>query len=129
MGDLTKDFSRAEVGCPCAACALLPRRPMPTDKALNALQDVRDFYGQPIRINRGVSCAAHNAAVGGASDSGHLPEHAYAFDLACDRSNARYSLLKAILVLGEFSFVEVAAGHIHIDQRPGSPRLIIGEDH
>lgn len=38
----------------------------------NRLQVIRDLLGKPITINSGYRTAAHNASVGGKSDSQHL---------------------------------------------------------
>lgn len=40
-------------------------------KLARALQELRDLIDKPIRITSGYRCTAHNAAVGGVSDSQH----------------------------------------------------------
>lgn len=127
MGNLTRNFDREDFWChcsrpDCAGHALICRMDV-----VNDIQDVRDFLGEPIIIDRGVSCAAHNKELGGTDDSRHLPKHADALDLRCHSSEQRYRLVRGIIMLGRFTFIEVADKHVHVDKRPGDNRLIIGE--
>lgn len=69
MGDLTEHFSRSEFACKCG-CGL-DNIDM---EAVRALQSARYLIGVPVIVHRGCSCAAHNAAVGGAPASMHLPQ-------------------------------------------------------
>lgn len=128
MGDITKNFSKSDFQCCCVVCREDPARPATKSEAINALQDVRDFLGKPLIVNRGVSCPAHNGALGGAGDSRHLPQHADAIDLACNGSEEAYRIVRALITLGKFTFIEVSPHHIHIDMRPGEKRLITGPD-
>jgi hypothetical protein len=50
-----------------------------TQALIDKIEQLRTLVGMPISIDRGVSCVEHNAAVGGAADSEHLPI-AYASD-------------------------------------------------
>ncbi len=129
MGDVSRNFSLEDFQCRCQVCATDPDRPGLKAEALNALQNVRDFLGEPIIINRGVSCSAHNQALGGAGDSRHLPEHADAVDCRSFGSDYAYRLVRAAMTLGKFSFIELAPDHLHLDMRPGDKRLITGKDH
>lgn len=68
MGDLSKNFSRAEFACRCSSCNFDT-----VDAELVAiLQDVRDHFGAPVTITSGCRCALHNRAVGGGERSQHL---------------------------------------------------------
>ncbi len=129
MGNLTRNFDREDFGCHCHACAVQKDFPISKPEAIDALQNVRDVYGQPIHVARGLSCAAHNEEIGGAGDSRHLPEHADGLDLRVTSSAESYDLVHAIMVAGQFTFIEIARRHVHVDMRPGPQRLIFGEDH
>lgn len=64
---LTKDFKREEFACRCK-CGYDT-----VDIGLIAvLQDARDYFGEPLIVNSGARCPAHNKAVGGADNSQHL---------------------------------------------------------
>lgn len=66
MGDLSKNFSRKEFACHCG-CGF-------DDISLEliaVLQQLRDYYGKPVKINSACRCEKHNAKVGGAKHSKH----------------------------------------------------------
>ncbi len=69
MGDLTRNFSRIEFECHCG-CGL---DDIDLD-TVQALQELRDKLGLPVKVLCGCRCARHNAAVGGALHSYHTPE-------------------------------------------------------
>ncbi len=124
MGDLTKNFSRSDFLCHCVVCAENPARPSTKIEVVHALQDVRDVYGKPIIVTRGVSCSAHNASLGGVSDSRHLEKHADAVDLAHNSGEEAFELVSALMTLGKFTVLRVYPKHIHADMRPGSRRFL-----
>jgi len=66
MGDLTRNFSRSEFACPCCGRADVDMR------LVEALQELRDLAGVPVRVNSGFRCEKHNREVGGARRSRHL---------------------------------------------------------
>ena len=68
MGDLTKNFSRAEFACKCGECE--SREVSPT--LARGLQSMRDRAGVKIIVNSGYRCPKHNAAEGGAKNSQHV---------------------------------------------------------
>ena len=76
MGDLTRNFSRAEMRCPCCDLATIDW------ETLNALQELRNYYNQVITITSAARCKSHNQAVGGAKDSMHLQCRAVDFTIA-----------------------------------------------
>lgn len=81
MGDLTKNFNRAEFACKGANCC---GHSAPVSvRLVNALQTLRDKLGVPLTINSGFRCVKHNAAVGGKPNSQHL--YGTAADVACPK--------------------------------------------
>lgn len=67
MGDLTANFSRKEFACKCG-CGFDNISP----KLVEALQELRDYFGQTIWVTSGCRCFSHNEAVGGRDRSTHL---------------------------------------------------------
>ncbi len=127
MGDITKNFDRAEFECRCYTCRAIPEpRPATKLEVILALQDMRDLLGQPLLVDRGISCPVHNQELGGARDSRHLPQHADGVDVRCLDSAERYRIVRAAVYLGRFQFIEVCPSHVHLDMRPGDKRLITG---
>lgn len=67
MTKMTDNFTRGEFACECG-CGF-------DDVSLelvNVLQDVRDYFGQPVRVTSACRCAEHNKDVGGSVRSQHL---------------------------------------------------------
>jgi uncharacterized protein YcbK (DUF882 family) len=67
MGDLRKNFSRAEFAC--NHCGALRG---PTEALLDVLQRMRDVKGKPMTIVSGYRCPTYNRHVGGIVTSEHL---------------------------------------------------------
>lgn len=68
MGDVSKHFSRSEFKCKCGACDFSA-----VDiELVKVLEDIREHFGAPIKINSACRCPDHNANVGGAKRSKHL---------------------------------------------------------
>lgn len=67
MGDMTKNFNRAEFACKCGNCSIKINPAL-----VQGLQAVRDAYGKPLTISSGHRCAAYNKRIGGASGSQHI---------------------------------------------------------
>lgn len=65
---LSKNFSSNEFQCPCSKCT----DQFIDQKLVDKLQQVRDTYGKPIKVNSGYRCPEHNAAVGGKIGSAHM---------------------------------------------------------
>ena len=69
MGDLSKNFSRLEIMCPCS-CGANRISPLLIEK----LQKVRNIIGRPMTITSGVRCEAFNASINGSLVSSHMPD-------------------------------------------------------
>ena len=68
MGDMTKNFSRAEFACKCG-CGLCN----PDPELVKKLEKFRTLCGnKPMNINSACRCEKHNKAVGGSTKSQHL---------------------------------------------------------
>lgn len=67
---LSEHFSSNEFDCACHydACTTTPV----CGELVNLLEQFRTAVGQPIHINSGYRCAAHNAEIGGEPHSQHL---------------------------------------------------------
>ena len=67
MGDLSKHFSRHEFKCKCGECD----SDTVDTELLTVLEDLREHFNVPVKINSSHRCPAHNAAVGGGDASQH----------------------------------------------------------
>ncbi len=77
MGDLSPNFSRSEFVCRCG-CGEDDISP----KLVAALEQLRDLAGKPVNVVSGCRCPAHNRAVGGTTDSFHVPDRRRAGEAA-----------------------------------------------
>jgi len=62
----SKHFRLPEFACKCCGLTLVD------DSLLQALDQLREMIGRPVKILSGCRCFARNRAVGGATDSQHL---------------------------------------------------------
>ena len=69
MGDLSKNFSRLEIMCPCS-CGANRISPLLIEK----LQKVRNIIGRPIIITSGVRCEFYNASIKASMNSSYVPD-------------------------------------------------------
>jgi len=76
MGDLSANFSTDEFRCKCCGKLVLDT------KLPNALQQLRNRVGRPIKILSGYRCPKHNKAVGGAPASKHVSGEAADFTVS-----------------------------------------------
>ncbi len=113
------NFELSDFQCHCEACAQDDDRPFSKMAVLACMQALRSAMGKPLVITRGVSCADHNRAVGGAGDSRHLPEHADAIDLAVQDPHEAFEIVAAALKQGAFTAYRVYPHHVHLDLRGG----------
>ena len=63
-------FKYREFDCKCGKC----ERPqgVPSKELVDILTKIRKHYNQPVIINSGYRCEAHNKAVGGSANSQHF---------------------------------------------------------
>lgn len=123
------DFDLDDFRCHCQTCVKIPDRPHTKIEVIRAVQDMRSELGRPVVISRGVSCEAHNADVGGASDSRHLPQHADAVDVVASSSREAYQVVEQAMGCEKdyetpWRAIRVYKHHVHLDARPG-PRIFI----
>lgn len=103
---MTKNFTLKELACPC--CSFYNA----TDELLQRLQDARDLYGSPIKVNSCCRCLKHNKIVGGSSTSSHL--HGMAIDVVAISSVTRAKLEEAFWRAG-FRRKGVGETFLHFD--------------
>lgn len=123
---LSKNFKSDEFACKCG-CGLAVPHPLLIEK----LQELRNKLGKAIIVNSGTRCLKHNKAVGGATQSYHLPGksnatgicsaciHRKDFSMAADiRASGLSSLTvaKAAKAVG-FTGVIVYPTFTHVDIR------------
>lgn len=122
-GKITLHFSWAEARCRCGECdgwgdaavqAEIRRTAEWAEKVRAALGDA------PMRVNSWYRCPAHNAAVGGVSNSQHLLGRAIDFAMRDRTPAAVQRLLRRqwphlVRGLGQY------AGFTHIDRRESEP--------
>jgi len=82
------------------------------------LQGVRDALGVPVTINSAHRCAAHNRAVGGASNSFHLQGRAADFTAAGRTPEAMAIAAEGVRAPGIIRYTG-RRNFVHIDTRPG----------
>ena len=124
MGDLSRDFDRAEFACKdgCGANLIRPR-------LVDALQDMRRQLGRPIAIRSGCRCPAWNAHEKGKPDSAHLclPEEGElgeAADLVAATSRDRYQLVAAALITG-IRRIGIGKDFVHVDVDVGKDQDVL----
>ena len=113
MGDLSKHFSRSEMGCRCG-CGKLKADP----RLLSLLERIREILGVPVVINSGYRCPAHNKRVGGVDNSYHT--QGLAADIRCPSMTAD-ELWRQVRVLAQGGYLPELGGlgryigRIHVD--------------
>ena len=61
-------FSRSEFKCSCNNC----NYDTVDFELLNILNTLREFFDKPVKVTSGNRCPAHNASIGGATNSLHI---------------------------------------------------------
>lgn len=110
-------FKLSEFACGCG-CGF----DSPSMELVDRLEHARELYGQPIRVNSGCRCRAHNKAVGGVSGSAHLSGQAG--DLSCISSTNRFKLINSLYGAG-FRRIKVYKRWIHVDVDKTKPQDVL----
>ncbi len=127
MGDVTRNFSRHEFACHCG-CGLQDPHPV----LVCGLQELRDIIGERITVTSGCRCPDHNAAIGGAPESQHLPKangYCFAADVHVDGESLGVLFEMASLVGGfhrggigvYYDKRKNPATWVHLDVRASGP--------
>lgn len=94
---------------------------------LKMLDDLREQCGFPIYVTSSYRDPAHNAAVGGVSDSSHTlaPDGFYSgVDIAVSSSQRLFDIVRYALELG-FTRIGVYPKHVHLDIEARLPQNVI----
>ena len=86
MGDISKHFNRAEMACKCG-CGLDTM----DAETLDVADDIRDWYGKPIKPNSAARCLEYNRHIGSRDTSQHVK--CRALDLPVDDPQALFDYL------------------------------------
>lgn len=109
--DNVKHFDRSEYACKCGKCGGFPVEPK--EKLVRAEDKVREHFGVPVRNSSGVRCSAHNARVGGVSNSRHLSGKAVDF---CVSGFSASSVLPYVQSLPEIRYAyAIDRNYVHMD--------------
>lgn len=112
-------FKREEFRCPCGECDGFPVEP--DESLVRSLDEIRKAWQQPMHINSGVRCSAHNHEVGGSPDSAHLK--GFAADVAISNSTDRYEFIW--YALAGFHRIGVGESLIHCDKDPARSARVL----
>lgn len=94
---------------------------------MELLDATRDEVGEPLILNSVCRCRTHNAAVGGAPNSAHLPGSGgicRAADIACESDRLRFKLIRFFVQSG-VRRMEVTNKHVHIDTSAVHPQDVL----
>lgn len=108
--NLTKDFTLAEMQCPCGHC----NGGTMDQPFMECLQILRDRCRFSFHVNSGYRCHEHNKEVGGQPASLHLSGRAT--DIRAKNAVELYSLVKYSWECGLFG-VGIAQDFVHLDNR------------
>lgn len=123
MGDLSPHFDRREFLCRCPDPGCDGKTQPPDPRLIETLEALRaGAGGQPILVNSGRRCAAHNRAVGGAANSAHV--RGLAADLRVPDSARRYALVAAAIRLG-LRRLGVGPTVLHVDVDASLPQEVL----
>ena len=116
---LSKNFLDHEFQCPCG-CPPAAMDP----KQIDLLQKLRDTLGEGLRVTSGIRCVSHNAKVGGAKRSWHIPRDGicYASDITfLSGSKSPKRILKLYVLADRLHFKGLGLYRtwIHADSRGG----------
>lgn len=109
--DEIRYFQREEFRCPCPRCGGFPAEPR--EKLVRMAEAVRSHFGAPATVSSGVRCSAHNAEVGGVSNSRHLTGSAV--DLSIKGHTAQ-EIVQYVRTLPECAYTYAIDGsYVHMD--------------
>ena len=122
MGDISRNFSHAEVACKCGHCKGTAKI---SPDLMRRLQEMRDLLRGPLRITSGVRCRKHPESRKRPTSS-HVPNDlgdgegkvGHAVDIAAVGSRRRFRLLSAAVAVG-FNRVGIGKSFIHLDNDSG----------
>lgn len=110
MGDISEHFSRAEFACRCR-CGFDEINP----RLVEILEEVRNHFDLPCKVNSGCRCIEHNRIVRGAPRSQHLLGNAA--DVVI--KGVSPALVAEAAILYGATGTKVYNTFTHIDVRPG----------
>lgn len=115
-----KNFKKSEFACKCGKYC--DGYPAEIDMAMVKIADgIRARIGKPISVNSGLRCKAHNANVGGVSNSQHL--YGTAADLGCPSGYTPSQMaFIAEEIMGDTGGIGIYSWGIHIDTRSTKSR-------
>lgn len=116
LGDLTEHFSKHEFRCRCN-CGEWFMDPVFT----RALERVRQDFGQPMTVNSGYRCEAHNKKEGGVPGSAHTL--GLAADVACPDGRTRHGLV--FYGIRVFNRIGIGTNFVHFDIDASKPHEVI----
>lgn len=107
-----RHFTRGEFACQCGRfCDGFPAEP--EEKLVRIAEGVRQYFDAPAIVTSGVRCAAHNANVGGVSNSRHLTGKAMDFRI---RGRSAAEVLDYVNQLADIRYAyAIDSQHIHMD--------------
>lgn len=107
-----RHFTRREFACKCGQfCDGFPAEP--EDKLVRIADGIREHFGTAAIVTSGVRCAAHNANVGGVSNSRHLTGKAMDFRIT---GRSASEVLDYVNQMTDIRYAyAIDARHIHMD--------------
>jgi len=117
MGDLSDHFSIKEFKCRCDDPDCVGKKILPSVLLILLLEDIRNHFGRPIKINCGVRCERYNEKIGGARNSRHLPQYADAADIRIPGISMGRLSVYADYIVGPRGGVGLYDTFVHVDMR------------